>query len=363
MNISVLRRFLLCACSLALLFVITLPAPVAYAADQQEQYIKARVVSIGEASSDGQVPAQLRVELLEGELKGEQVPTSAAFAPTVADSIAVGDVVVVSANELQKGGTVYQASDYYRTPVLLALFVVFLMLVIAVSRLRGVASFMGMVITFWIISGMVVPQILAGTNPIVVSTLAVILMLPVIFYLAHGVSAKTTIAVVSTFITLLLTSILAYVMVQVAHLSGLSDEQIFFVDALRSRLYVAQDLLVAGIVIGALGVLDDISISQTSIVYELKKANKDLSPRALFSHAMAVGRDHVASLVNTLVLVYAGAALPLFLIFTESGIPLDVGLSSELVATEAVRILVASIGVVSSVPITTALAAHFAGRS
>lgn len=151
-------------------------------------------------------------------------------------------------------------------------------------------------------------------------------------------------------------------MVHVASLTGLTDEHVYFIQGIANNPFAIRDLLFAGFVIGALGILDDVSISQTSITYELHDTNPKLSSSELFSRSMRVGRDHVSSLVNTLVLVYAGAALPLFLLFQQQQMRLDLAFSSELIATEIVRTLVVSIGVVASVPITTALAVWFAKR-
>lgn len=280
----------------------------------------------------------------------------------MAKTLHTGSTVIVSRTDYG-GNTVYQIVDVYRMWPLLVLFLVFAALVVWVARGQGVLAFVGMLLSFGVILQLVVPQILSGTNAIVVALLASVLMLPLIFYLGHGFHMKTTVAIISTFITLVVTSILGYIMVHAASLTGLTDEHVYFIQGISDNPFAIRDLLFAGFVIGALGILDDVSISQTSITYELHDTNPKLSSSELFSRSMRVGRDHVSSLVNTLVLVYAGAALPLFLLFQQQQTRMDIALSSELIATEIVRTLVVSIGVVASVPITTALAVWFVKRS
>ena len=297
------------------------------------------------------------------QLESEQEPlTLTANVPDLmAKTLQPGSTVIVSRTDYG-GNTVYQIVDVYRMWPLAVLFLVFAVLVVWVARGQGVLAFVGMLLSFGVILQLIVPQILSGTNAVFVALLASMLMLPLIFYLGHGFRMKTTVAIISTFITLVVTSILGYVMVRAASLTGLTDEHVFFIQGLSNNPFAIQDLLFAGFVIGALGILDDVSISQTSITYELHDTNPKLSTGELFSRSMRVGRDHVSSLVNTLVLVYAGAALPLFLLFQQQQTRLDIALSSELIATEIVRTLVVSIGVVASVPITTALAVWFTKR-
>jgi uncharacterized membrane protein len=180
------------------------------------------------------------------------------------------------------------------------------------------------------------------------------------YFLSHGVNSKSIIAIIGTLGALVITGILAVVYGNMAGLSGLGSEEAgFLLDALpRESFY---KLLLAGVIIGSLGVLDDITISQASIVEELKKANHRLRTSDLFVSAMRVGHDHIASLVNTLVLVYAGSALPLLLLFLVSQIGYTDLLSYEALAEEIVRTLVASIGLVSAVPLTTLIASSWYG--
>ena len=187
------------------------------------------------------------------------------------------------------------------------------------------------------------------------------LIMFVVLYLTHGLSARTSTAVLGTLLSLALIGVLGAAFSAAARLTGLDDQTSNLIATLGTGVD-ARGLLLAGVIIGALGVLDDVTVTQTSAVWELRRANPQLGAGALFTAAMRIGRDHVASAVNTLVLAYAGASLPLLLLFTLSGRALGEVVTAQDVATEVVRTLVGSIGLVASVPITTALAALVASR-
>jgi uncharacterized membrane protein len=178
----------------------------------------------------------------------------------------------------------------------------------------------------------------------------------VIIYLAHGVSARTTTALLGTLGALALTAVLAVVFVEVTRLTGLASEEGTYLRGVLGSRVNLQGLLLGGIVIGALGVLNDVSITQASAVWEIHRANPAVGARTLYASAMRIGRDHIASTVDTLVLAYAGAALPLFVVFTVADRRLGELITGEVVAEEVVQTLVGSLGLVAAVPITTALA-------
>jgi uncharacterized membrane protein len=181
----------------------------------------------------------------------------------------------------------------------------------------------------------------------------------VALYLAHGFSVRTSTAVLGTLASLLLTVLLGWAFSGATQLSGLSSEEANFLQGAFGGVD-PRGLLLAGVVIGALGVLDDVTVTQASAVWELRAANPAYGVWELYRAAVRIGRDHIASTVNTLVLAYAGASLPLLLLFTISGTRLTDVLTSDVIATEVVRTLVGSIGLVASVPVTTGLAALLA---
>jgi uncharacterized membrane protein len=177
--------------------------------------------------------------------------------------------------------------------------------------------------------------------------------------LAHGAGPKSLAAIVGTTVSLLLTVLLAVIFTDLTHLTGLSSEEATFLQVNQGNLSL-EGLLLAGMVVGALGVLDDVTISQSSTVLALRAANPSQGFRELFGRAMSVGRDHVSATVNTLVLAYVGASLPLLLIFSSTSLGLVETVNLELIAKEVVATLVGSIGLIAAVPITTAMAAVLA---
>lgn len=267
-----------------------------------------------------------------------------------------GDRVLVQ--QFETNGP-YVITDYFREKELKILGVIFLIAVVFVGQLYGLSSIMGMGISLIIIVKLILPLIAQGYNPLLVVVSSLLIITPLIFYLSHGINLKTHLAVISTFITIIATGLLAYLFVNLAHITGFASEEASFLDLAKNGAVNIQTLLIAGIVVGALGVLDDVTISQVSIVNELLKTGKKYTFSELYQSSMNVGRDHVASVVNTLVLVYAGANLPLLLLFQDNSLSVRYIINTEIVAEEIVRTLVGSIGLILSVPITTYLACKY----
>jgi len=218
-----------------------------------------------------------------------------------------------------------------------------------------------MLLSFGVLFIFVLPQIQAGRDPVLIAVISSIFIIPITFYLSHGFERKTTIAVIGTFIALVITGILAVLFVNGAHLNGFSEDAMFL-QTMDGVQYNLRGILLSGIIIGTLGVMDDITVSQTSIVFQLYDVKKDMTVMELFTRSIQIGKDHIASMVNTLVLVYTGASLPLLLLFMNNPRPLGEILSVEAVSTEIVRTLVGSIGLILAVPITTFLASIFVGQ-
>jgi uncharacterized membrane protein len=255
----------------------------------------------------------------------------------------------------------YQIVDFQRGGSLAWLAVLFAAAVLVLGRWRGLAALAALAVSFAVLLLFVLPAILAGHSPLAVAVVGAGVIMFAVLYLTHGLSARTSTAVLGTLVSLALIGVLGAAFSAAARLTGLDDQTTALVASLGVGID-ARGLLLAGIVIGALGVLDDVTVTQTSAVWELRRANPQLGARALFQAAMRIGRDHVASAVNTLVLAYAGASLPLLLLFSLSGRSLGDVATSQDVATEIVRTLVGSIGLVASVPVTTAVAALVASR-
>ena len=282
--------------------------------------------------------------------------------------IDLGDKIRVYENPLPEGAVIggvrvdrYGFSDFERRSPLLWLAVAFAAIVLVTGRLQGLRALLGLAASLVVVILYIVPAILDGRSPAAVALFGALAIMFVTIPLAHGVGAKTVAACLGTATALLLTLGLADLFTDLAHLTGLASEEAIFLRTTTGNLSV-QGLLLAGMVIGALGVLDDLTVSQSSTVMALRRANPALGFRQLFTSALAVGHDHIAATVNTLVLAYAGASLPVLLIFSLGGTSFGDAVNTEAVAAQIVATLVGSIGLIAAVPVTTALAALLASN-
>jgi uncharacterized membrane protein len=270
-----------------------------------------------------------------------------------------GQRVQLAVNEQPGQPTFYNIRDLERTRPLLLLVALFVLVVVAFGRWQGVRSLLGLGLSFLVIVGFVVPAILRGRSPVPVALVGAMAIMLVSLYLAHGPGRMTTAAVVGTALALGLTAALSAAFVAAAALTGLASE-----DALNASFAVGglslRGLLLAGIILGGLGVLDDVTVSQASLVFELRRADPAAGFGELVGSALAVGRDHVAATVNTLFLAYVGASLPLLVLFVTSGDAFGTVATAEAVAVEVVRTLCGSVGLIAAVPLTTVLAAALA---
>ena len=255
----------------------------------------------------------------------------------------------------------YQVRDFQRGAPMLWLAVLFAVAVVLLGRWKGLASLAALGFSFGVLLVYVLPAILAGSDPVVVGVLGAGVIMFGTLYLSHGVSARTSTAVVGTLLSLGLIGLLGSAFSAATRLTGLDADTANLIAILGTGID-ARGLLLAGVVIGALGVLDDVTVTQTSAVWELRRANPGLGSRELYTAALRIGRDHISSAVNTLALAYAGAALPVLLAFSVSGQSFGTLITAQDVAQEVVRTLVGSIGLVAAVPITTVIAAVVARR-
>jgi uncharacterized membrane protein len=268
----------------------------------------------------------------------------------------VGDGVIVVAYEAADGEVQFSFQDYRRGWPMLILVALFVGAVLALGRWRGIGAIAGLGFSLIVITGFTLPAILDGTNAVTVALVTASLIAFAALFLAHGFEIATAVALLSTFGSLVITAVLARIFVGLTSLTGLTDDSSVLLGGLDNSID-PRGILLAGIVIGALGVLDDVTVTQVSAVWELKRARPEMTTVELMRPALRIGRDHISSTVNTLFLAYAGAALPLLLLFTEAGQGITGVLTREVVATEIVRALVGSIGLVASVPLSTWLAA------
>jgi uncharacterized membrane protein len=293
-----------------------------------------------------------------GDFKGERLT----FEQPLDSPIRNGDAVLVDIETNSDGTTQIFFYDFERSTPLLLLVLLFATAIIVLGRWRGVGALAGLAASFAVIITFVLPALLEGSNAVAVAVVAAGAIAFIALFLAHGFNLATAAALLASIASLAITAVLAWVFVLTSNLTGLADETIGFLSALGSDIN-PQGLLLAGIVIGSLGVLDDVTVTQVSAVWELKHARPDADFSELYQRAVRIGRDHISSTVNTLFLAYAGASLPLMLLFSEAGQSISSVATREVVAVEIVRALVGSIGLVASVPISTALAAAVLGST
>lgn len=294
------------------------------------------------------------VRLMQGPDRGTSIELELP-ATTSGFAMGVGEVLVLSHDPDAPEGFEYAFADRNRKPVLWWLAGLFAVAVVLLGRLRGLAALAGLAASFVVLLKFVLPAIVSGTDPLAVAIVGASAVAFVALYLAHGFGPLTSVALLGTLGALVVTVVLAQVFVELAHLSGLANEEATFVNVATTRIDLA-GLVLGGIVIGALGALDDMTVTQVSVVAELREANPSIGPAGLFAAGMRIGRDHVASTVNTLALAYAGASMPLLVLFVLSEQSLGSIANGEVIATEMIRTLVGSIGLVAAVPLTTWLA-------
>ncbi|MGN9791606.1 YibE/F family protein [Streptomyces sp. OZ13] len=304
-------------------------------------------------SQQGQC-ARATVEVTTGKDKGRTFVEI--VQPDAPRQLKEGQGVVVAYAPDAPRDLQYSVTDIDRGFPMALLAGIFALVVVLVGRMRGVMALISLAASFAVLTLFILPAILQGSNPLVVAVVGASAIMLIALYLCHGVTARTSVAVLGTLISLLLIGLLGSLFIGWASLSGNTDDNTGLIHGLYPEIDMS-GLLLAGVIIGSLGVLDDVTVTQTSAVWELHQADPDMGPRALYRSAIRIGRDHIASVVNTLVLAYAGAALPLLLLFSIAQSSVGTVANSELVAEEIVRTLVGSIGLVASVPVTTALAA------
>jgi len=250
--------------------------------------------------------------------------------------------------------------DFERSTPLLALALLFGVLVVILGRWHGVRALVGLGLSLVIVTEFLVPSILDGNPPLAAALVGGLAVMVLTLTFAHGVGLTSLAAMLGTAAALVLTALLALAAVRATDITGLSSEQATLLLAGIDQDISLQGLVLAGMVVGALGVLDDVTVAQASTVLALRRANEQLGFRRLCGSALAVGRDHLGATVNTLVLAYAGAALPVLLIFHTSSTPFSEAVNREPVAEQVVAMLVGSIGLIAAVPLTTAVAAALA---
>ncbi len=325
-------------------------------------YPTGRITSVTPMSCEGmagstpgqstQTCANIGVELLEGDDLGKTVVVPLTDAVHSAGTAVGQRVVLIRVPPGDGQPAQYQFSDFERRTPLVVITLIFAAAVIIVARWRGFASLVGLGFAGFILVEFMFPALVSGTNPVIVGLIGSAAIMFVVLYAAHGFSARTTTALLGTLFGLILSAGLGWVATRWAHLTGVTAEDDYILAAAAPDLRLTS-VVICGIIIAGLGVLNDVTITQASAVWEL--ADSDPDSKHLFSRAMRIGRDHIASTVYTIAFATAGAALPVLLLIAIYNRPLFQVLQTEQFAGELIRTLVGSIGLVLAVPLTTAI--------
>ncbi|MFH1546646.1 MAG: YibE/F family protein [Patescibacteria group bacterium] len=296
------------------------------------------------------------VELLGKKIK---IENHESFLTTLSQEASEGEKMVLGKFEMGDG-KVWQIYDKYRSPRLLVLALLFFTLIFIVGGKRGLSSLLGLAISIAIILFGIIPSIASGLNLLLVALVGGFAIAGVTIFIAHGFSRNSFLAFLSTIFTLLVAALFADFAISFTKVFGTGGEESFYFLGGEFAFIDLRGLLFAGILLGTLGVLDDITVAQIASISEIQKANPKLSSHELFKRGMRIGKEHIASMINTLALAYAGVSLPLILLlFLDSSKPLWVILNSEFVAEEIVRVVVGSSALILAAPIASFLGAYF----
>ncbi len=363
---TIKKRLLLIGVLILFISLSFLTANVSQAQNQSDEVLEAKVTEIIEQreliSADGVKFKQQNLRLLvtKGSLKGKTITYEGISDVEVANQniYQVGDKVLVMKTIDENGKTKFYVTDYVRRQPLWILTLIFILSVLFIAGTKGLRALIILIATFFIIIKFIIPQILNGHNPLLISIMSALVIAWLAIFGTDGFNKKTKISYLSILISLGITVAFSYIFTHLTRLTGASEEATFILNLGQHNIDL-QGLLLAGIILGSLGVLDDVIISQVSSVKEISQANPNLSAKEVRKKAMRIGTDHINAMINTLFLAYAGAALPLLILFSLDVPPFITfaqTINHELIATEIVRTLVGSIALILAVPISTWLA-------
>lgn len=327
--------------------------------------LKGQIVAVTEQPCPSEEPVAEEAKCIDATvtlhsgLPGRIVTATVPSGPG-SPKFAADDEVFVLRLQPDSGAATYQVSDHDRGTALWIVGMAFILAVIAFGRWRGLAALAGLAITFVLLLKFLIPAILNGEPPLLAAIVCAAAIMFAVLYLTHGFTTTTSMAVAGTLLSLALTGALAALGISLAHLTGITDDSSLYLDL--NYEVNTKGLLLASVIIGSLGVLDDVTVTQSVTVTELSRANPSYTFGQLYKAAARVGRAHIASVINTIILAYSGAALPLLLLFSIGNQPLSEIITSPIIAQEIVRAVVGTLGLIAAVPLTTALATAACAR-
>ncbi|MBA3781341.1 MAG: YibE/F family protein [Nocardioides sp.] len=306
--------------------------------------------------TSGESCGNIEATVSNGAGKGESVTVP--VAPQVTDSgLVPGDDVRLQRTPAAEGADAsYGYFGTERPTPLLVMTLVFALLVVVVARWRGLLALVGLAFSGLLIWEFMLPALLTGESGLLVGLSGSATIMFVVLYLTHGVSMRTSAALAGTLAGVLVTAGIGVVAVSATRLTGIADESAGLLSSYVGDLSF-QSLMACATIVAGLGVLNDVTITQSSSVWEIRAASPTMSRGQVFASGMRIGRDHIASIIYTIVFAYAGTALAVLLILQLYGLPVSVLLTTEEIGEEIVRTLASGIGLVLAVPLTTAIAA------
>ena len=341
-----------------------LPHQTTYAEYPNETIYQAKVDQITDQTTETieQTPyikQSLTLTILNGDRKGEILNNITNQVPSYSQQILTTQDKVILGALQDETGDFYYIIDRYRGDIVLIAIAMFLITLTLVIGKETLPSLIGLTISFYVLIQLITPFITYGYSPIIITIIGTLIIIPFTFYISHGFNSKTTVSVIATLSTLAIMSLISTWFVTQAHLSNLSTESLLTLLTIPELQFNFQGLLIAGIIISALGILDDVTISQASVVEQLHKTKTFTSFKNLYTQSLRVGKDHIASAINTLILVYAGASLPTLLLLTRYPRPNTVLFNNELIVSEILIAILSTMAIIIAIPITTALASGY----
>ncbi len=353
-----------------ILFLLFVLAPFSYAheGDIHEEFYRGEVIELGELETLNRFGFEegeqsLKIQFKDGAEINEIETTQQINLENPSDSVSLqeGDEVILVETHFE-GESDIQVYELYRGSRMLWLLFFFLTVVFLVTGKKGFRSVFALTLTLFLLVYLMIPAILFGYSPLLVGFLGSLFIMFITLYLSHGFNKKTTLALGATFFTLILAAFFSVIAVYVVRLTGSGTEDAMSLSFGAVRNIDLKGLLLAGFIIGTLGILDDITVTQISTVHQIHQANKKLGLKELYQRGLEVGKDHIASVINTLFLAYAGVSFPLLIMLVYWPRPTWVTLNNEFMAEEIVRTLVGSTTLVLAVPVATLLAAWVYGK-
>lgn len=357
------KNFIFSVIALSLLFAVFTPISIKgqELIQDKTEVVKAAVVEVLSQTEEDILDTGIksksqiiRVKILEGDQNGEIITIDNDYIQLKEGQkfFLYHSIDGLDAREM------YSVRDIDRRSVIIFFIALFIAVVLFFSGKQGLRSLIGLAGSFFVILYVLIPSLLHGYPPVLTSTVVAMVILFLAIYFTHGFNRVSTVAFTGTVLAVILTGILAYIGVTLARFTGFTTEEAFYLNLNTRGMLDLTGLLLGGIMIGVLGVLDDIAVTQAAVVRELYNSASHLSRKEVYKKALGVGKEHVGALVNTLALAYTGASLPLLLLFSSGDSSMGSVINQEIFATEIIRTVVGSIGLILTVPITTLLAVY-----